>query len=85
MKLYYHTSNVKQVAVIGLKDRYWGEIVTAVVKGNVKVQELKDLCKTKLSSYKVPRKWIIVDKLPLTSSGKIARDLVKKMIIGGNY
>ncbi|MDH5162719.1 AMP-binding protein [Heyndrickxia oleronia] len=77
--------NVKQVAVIGLKDRYWGEIVTAVVKGNVKVQELKDLCKTKLSSYKVPRKWMIVDKFPLTSSGKIARDLVKKMIIGGNY
>ncbi|MFY4775847.1 AMP-binding protein [Metabacillus sp. RGM 3146] len=70
---------VEQAAVVGLKDSYWGEIVTAAIKGQAAKKELKSLCREKLSSYKVPRRWFFIEDMPLTSSGKIARAAVKKL------
>ncbi|MGE8203007.1 AMP-binding protein [Heyndrickxia sp. NPDC080065] len=74
---------VEDVAVIGLPDRYWGQVVAAVIKGKALKQELRKFCKTMLASYKVPRKWYFVDQIPLTTSGKIARSKVKEIIEQG--
>ncbi|MDQ1000457.1 long-chain acyl-CoA synthetase [Neobacillus niacini] len=72
--------NVEEVAVIGLSDLYWGQIVAAVVKGKCNPLELKRFCKTHLSSYKIPRKWFFLSEMPYTTSGKIARaELIKRM------
>nr|WP_263323415.1 AMP-binding protein [Neobacillus sp. Marseille-Q6967] len=75
-------SDVEEVAVIGLSDSYWGQIIAAVIKGSADKRELKKLCREKLASYKVPRKWIFVEELPYTTSGKISRPQVKKLIEG---
>ncbi|PEJ59165.1 acyl-CoA synthetase [Bacillus sp. AFS002410] len=72
--------DVEEIAVIGLSDPYWGQIVAAVIKGKCNSFELKKFCKTYLSSYKIPRKWFFKDEMPYTTSGKIARaELIKQI------
>ncbi|WP_129691699.1 AMP-binding protein [Gottfriedia acidiceleris] len=72
--------NVEEVAVIGLSNPYWGQIVAAVIKGNCNSFELKRFCKTHLSAYKIPRKWFFQNEMPYTTSGKIARaELIKQI------
>ncbi|MFD0828264.1 AMP-binding protein [Neobacillus sp. M.A.Huq-85] len=71
---------VEEVAVIGVSDPYWGQIVTAVVKGSATKLELQRLCKEKLASFKIPRKWVFVDEMPYTSGGKIARRQVIELV-----
>jgi len=72
--------DVEEVAVIGLSDSYWGQIVAAVVKGKASPSDLKKVCKMHLSSFKIPRKWFFLSEMPYTTSGKIARaELIKQM------
>ncbi|MCG7337556.1 AMP-binding protein [Sporosarcina sp. ACRSM] len=71
---------VKEVAVVGLEDSYWGQIPIALIKGSAPKKELKRLCREKLSAYKIPRKWFFIDELPYTTSGKIARSQVQQFI-----
>lgn len=71
---------IEEVAVIGLSDEYWGQIVTAVVVGNTSKKELVKHCKRELASFKVPRKWIFLEEMPHTISGKIARAELKHLI-----
>lgn len=70
---------VEEVAVVGVQDPHWGQIVTAVVKGSASILELKRVCRKNLSSYKVPRKWVFVEEMPHTTSGKIARPQVREL------
>ncbi|HJV16798.1 MAG TPA: AMP-binding protein [Bacillales bacterium] len=72
--------DVEEVAVIGLADPYWGQIVAAVIKGKTQTMDLKKLCKKYLSSFKIPRKWYFVDEIPHTTSGKISRPKTKELI-----
>ncbi len=72
--------DVEEVAVIGLTDSYWGQVVAAVVKGKTSPLELKRFCKKHLASYKIPRKWYFLPEMPYTTSGKIARaELMKRL------
>ncbi|KAB7705975.1 AMP-binding protein [Bacillus aerolatus] len=73
--------DVELAAVFGVKDPYWGEIVTAVVKGSASKLELRKLCKEKLASYKIPRKWFFTEDIPLTAGGKIARAELKERLV----
>ncbi|QIW79284.1 acyl-CoA synthetase [Bacillus tequilensis] len=74
---------VEKAAVVGIPDEYWGEIAAAVIHGNTNARKLKACCKQKLASYKIPKKWVFTDSLPETSSGKIARSIVKKWLKEG--
>ena len=76
-------NSIDEVAVIGLPDDQWGEIVTAVIviKSGFDINEsdIIDYCKDKLSSYKRPEKIIFDNNLPRNSMGKILKkDLRKK-------
>lgn len=72
--------DVEEAAVIGLYDPYWGQIVTAVIKGRAPALELKRVCRKSLAPYKVPRKWVFIDEMPYTSGGKIARARLKELL-----
>lgn len=74
---------VKNAAVVGIPDEYWGEIAVAVIQGNTNARKLKAWCKQTLASYKIPKKWVFAESLPETSSGKIARSRVKKWLEEG--
>ena len=64
---------VDEIVVIGVKDSYWGEKPVAIVKGSATKQQLKSFCLQRLSSFKIPKEWHFVDRIPYTNSGKIAR------------
>lgn len=71
---------VEKAAVAGLPDPYWGQTAAAVIQGKAAVLDLKRLCKAHLASYKVPRKWFFIEEMPLTTSGKIARGILRELL-----
>lgn len=78
--LYKHPI-VAQAAVIGLPDRKWGEVVTAVIikRNGTKVSEddIKTFCRKEIAGFKVPKKVFFVDELPMSASGKILKYQVR--------
>jgi acyl-CoA synthetase (AMP-forming)/AMP-acid ligase II len=78
---------VLEVAVIGVPDRLWGESVMAVVRPRPGTkpseQELLDLCRGHLSSYKKPRFIHFQDDLPKSGYGKILKRELKAAIVAG--
>ena len=68
---------VKEVAVIGIPDEKWGELVTGLVVladgAAVTPQELVAHCRASLAGYKCPKKIEFVDVLPRTATGKLQK------------
>ena len=73
----YKNPAVMQAAVIGTPDDKWGEAVTAIIVRREGVdtseEEIKEFCRQALARYKVPKKVIFADSLPLSASGKILK------------
>ncbi|KAF0817711.1 MULTISPECIES: class I adenylate-forming enzyme family protein [unclassified Cytobacillus] len=72
---------VKETCVFGIPDEKWGESVCAYIvprnQQTVSEQELIDLCKNHLASFKKPKKICIMDCLPKNSYGKILRKEIR--------
>jgi acyl-coenzyme A synthetase/AMP-(fatty) acid ligase len=68
---------VAEVAVVGLPDRFWGEIVAAAVRLSAPlpavVAELTGHCRARLASHEVPVRWLFTSALPRTADGQICR------------
>ncbi len=67
---------VKEVAVIGIPDEKWGEMVTALVVtdgSGVTPEDLIAHCRTALAGYKCPKRVDFVDELPRTATGKLQK------------
>ncbi len=79
-----HTA-VIAACVVGLPDATWGQVVAAavVVKGSTAVTtaELTQFCRQRLAGYKIPRHIDFTPDLPLTASGKIARQEVMQHLV----
>jgi O-succinylbenzoic acid--CoA ligase len=60
-----------EVAVAGLADSEWGEIVVAVYTGDVGVAELRQAVRDSLGPEAVPRRLLRLEALPRTDLGKI--------------
>jgi malonyl-CoA/methylmalonyl-CoA synthetase len=69
---------IAEAAVVGLPDRMRGEVPVAyiVVAGVIDTAEIEGRCRAKLASFKVPRKFIKVEKLPRNAMGKIQKHLL---------
>ncbi len=69
--------DVAEVAVVGLPDDKWGEIVACFVRlepgAAFDPQELRRHCRAHLSPQKTPAVWEQVASFPLTGSGKIQK------------
>lgn len=78
---------VMQVAVIGLPDEKWGEIIAAFFtsKSIIEKELLKTFCRTNLSPQKTPSIWIRVKQFPLTASGKVQKFSIKEQFLDGKY
>lgn len=64
---------VREVAVVGLPSREWGETVEAFVVGDPDIGSLNDLATRELASFKRPRQVHIVEGLPRNALGKVLR------------
>jgi long-chain acyl-CoA synthetase len=78
----YTRQEVQECAVIGLADKQWGERVAAFIvpkPGKTIVsEELKTYLKSRLSAFKVPKQYIVVDEMPKNPAGKILKRELKK-------
>ncbi|WP_220187634.1 AMP-binding protein [Pseudonocardia pini] len=76
-------------AVIGLPDDYYGEIVAAFVRvregAAVTPTELVEFLRPRLSGYKIPARWYLVDEYPQTLSGKIQKFALRERWESGAY
>ena len=86
--LYAHP-DIQECAVIGTPDKEWGERVTACIlpkPGRTIVErDLKDFLKARLSAYKVPKRFLMVDDFPRSPAGKLLkRELRQTFIRDGN-
>lgn len=74
---------VEEVAVIGVKDDYYDQIIKACIvlkdKQKASKQELKEFCVKSLVSYKVPKKIGFFKKLPKSHLGKILHYKLRKL------
>jgi long-chain acyl-CoA synthetase len=81
--LYLHPA-VKLAAVVGVPDRYHGEIVRACVVlkqgASVAPDELIAHCRTDLAAYKVPEQIQLRDNLPMTAVGKILYRVLREEV-----
>jgi O-succinylbenzoic acid--CoA ligase len=78
------TNLVTDVSIIGLLDKDWGQVVTAIyVPTNpaVTVTALQAGIEDKLSKFKRPKKWIVVEQLPRNSQGKVNREELQQIAI----
>ena len=73
---------ILEVAVIGIPDELWGEMVTAIVvlkdKEKATEKEIIDYCRPLLAGYKCPKKIEFGKQLPKTSSGKILKRVIRE-------
>jgi len=68
---------VAEVAVIGVPDDKWGELVTAIVVvsegGQVTQEEIIAHCRGRIAGYKIPKRVEFRDELARTATGKIQK------------
>jgi acyl-CoA synthetase (AMP-forming)/AMP-acid ligase II len=73
---------VKEVAVIGVPDKKWGEAIKAVVvpKEGVRIteQEIIDYCRDHIASFKKPKTVDFVKELPRNPYGKVLRKVLRE-------
>ncbi len=65
---------VTDAAVVGVPDETWGELVVAVVAATdaaLTAEELRDAVRRRLAGYKVPRRVVLLPRLPRTATGKL--------------
>ncbi len=75
---------VDEVAVVGLADARWGQVVTAFVVRREGVDEtiLNDWClRSQLADFKRPRRYVFVRGIPKSPVGKILR----RKLVEGDY
>jgi 2-furoate---CoA ligase len=75
---------VSEVAVVGLPDERWGQIVAAFVRPALPVEaaELDRHCRDAgLSGFKRPRRFVFVVELPKSPVGK----LLRRKLVAGEY
>jgi acyl-CoA synthetase (AMP-forming)/AMP-acid ligase II len=77
---------IREVAVVGLPDPGWGEVVCAAVVAEggqeIALEALQAQCEGQLASFKKPRRVVHVDALPRTAAtGQVQRTLLVQQIL----
>jgi acyl-CoA synthetase (AMP-forming)/AMP-acid ligase II len=79
--LYRHDA-VAEVAVIGVPNEKWGEVVKAFVvlraEERVTDAELIEHCQEYIARYKCPRSIVFVEQLPMLANGKLDKVTLRK-------
>jgi acyl-CoA synthetase (AMP-forming)/AMP-acid ligase II len=68
-----HLDGVRGVAVVGVSDEEFGQVLAAFVEVSVDPGRVKEACRRDLASFKVPKVVRVVDALPRTDTGKVRK------------
>lgn len=72
---------IADIAVVGVSDPTWGQRICAAVvpAGELDPAELRAWGKQRLSDYKVPREFLVVEDLPRNAMGKVTKPEVSTL------
>ncbi len=77
----HHHPDVSEVAVVGMPDAVYGEVVSAWIvpkpKTNLTPNSIKDFCRGQIAHYKVPTYVEVIDELPRTVTGKVTKHVLR--------
>lgn len=81
---------VAEIAVVGLPDDKYGEIVACFVRlrpehSRPSAADLTRFCRERLSAQKTPAVWVALTEWPLTASGKIRKFMLRDQYRAGEY
>ncbi|TCM68773.1 fatty-acyl-CoA synthase/long-chain acyl-CoA synthetase [Acinetobacter calcoaceticus] len=79
---------VADVAVFGLPDEQWGEVVAVALRLHAgsdvpSAQSLKAHCRESIAAHKSPQAWYVCESFPLTGSGKVQKFRLKELALEG--
>ena len=83
-------AEVADVAVIGVADNRWGEVVVAVVVAasasspTLAAETLDAHAREHLAGYKIPRRYIITDAIPRNAYGKVVKRDLRTAVADGS-
>ena len=80
---------VTEVAVVGLPDEKWGEVIGCFIRSEgdapLDIEDLRRHCRANLSPQKTPTVWRRVDEFPLTGSRKIQKFRLREQFLAGEH
>jgi o-succinylbenzoate---CoA ligase len=68
-------------AITKVADRKFGEAVTMLIEGSPDMERICAICKQELPHYWLPRHYFAVEQLPMTDTGKPARQRMEKIAL----
>ena len=84
-ELLYTCPDIQECTVIGVPDREYGERVTAFIIPAAGREPdaalLKSFLKARLSSFKVPKEFVVVSDLPRSPAGKILKRVLRARVL----
>ena len=81
-----HHPHIREVAVIGIPDERWGELVTALVVTDgtdLGADEIITFAREHLGGYKIPRRIEFRDELARTATGKLQKAKLREPFWAG--
>lgn len=80
--------DIKEVYVIGIPDERLGEVIGAFAKvennKQLNAADIKEFCKDKISHFKIPKYFEILENFPKTTSGKVQKYKIKEDYLSKN-
>ena len=78
----YRHPNIKEVAVVGVPNKKWGEAIKAVIvlkelSQCISIDGIKAFCEGKLARYKMPKILEVVSALPRNAAGKVLKSSLR--------
>jgi fatty-acyl-CoA synthase len=78
----YHMEGIRDVQVVGIYSRKYGEEVAAFVipkEGAIlQPEDVRDYCRGRISRFKIPKYVALVDGYPMTASGKVQKFVLRE-------
>ena len=82
--LYGHPQ-IREVQVVGVPDRRFGEEVLAWIQTEdgveLTAEDIREFCRGKIAHYKIPRYVVMTEDYPMTVTGKIQKNKLRELAI----
>lgn len=74
----YSNPEIEECAIVGMEDEKWGEVPVLYLVSSLNKEAVLKYLSGRLAKYKLPKKIVYVDKLPINASGKVLKNKLKE-------